>query len=150
MTQILAILAVVAVGIWLLFRAVRGRQVMLTDAAQLPLITTPLDLVAFRNLVDPDREAFLRTMVDQSEFVRLRRDWAKAVLAYIRALAFNASVLHRLGELAADSPDLQIAQAGALLAREALTTRILCLRAGVRLLTIWLMPHASISLSRLL
>ena len=63
----------------------------------------PVDLVAFRNLVDPDEEEFLQSNLSPVDFRILQRERLRAAVDYIAVTRRNAAVLLRMGEAAARS-----------------------------------------------
>jgi hypothetical protein len=71
----------------------------------------PIDLEAFRNLVDPAEDDYLRRRLPPSEFRRVRRKRLYATAAYVRVVGRNAAVLIHLGQSALSSADTRIAAA---------------------------------------
>ena len=55
-----------------------------------------VDVDAFRNLVDPDEEEFLRTSLPPAEFRRIQRERLRAAVEYVSCAAQNAAILLRL------------------------------------------------------
>lgn len=58
----------------------------------------PIDLEAFRNLVDPDEAKYLRQCLPMSEFRRVQRERLLAAAAYVKIAARNAAVLAGIGQ----------------------------------------------------
>lgn len=85
--------------------------------------TRPVDLSAFRNLVDPKEDDFLRANLRPREFRTIQRERARSAMDYLRNTTHNAAFLLRLGEGAARSPDPRIALAGRQLVNSALRLR---------------------------
>lgn len=83
----------------------------------------PLDVEAFRNLMDPAEEAYLRRRLRSSEFRIARRARLRALTAYVLAAARNAAVLISVGQNAMASPDPQTAHAARQLVNQALLLR---------------------------
>ncbi len=106
----------------------------------------PLDLVAFRNLVDPQEEEYLRENLAPADFRRVQRARLTAAAAYVRQAAHNAGVLLRLGEAARDSSNTAIAQAGVALSEQALQLRMAAVMALLRIGAAWAWPGASLAL----
>ena len=92
-----------------------------------------VDLDAFRNLVDPDEEDFLRRNLPPEEFRGVQRARLRAAVEYIRCASHNATVLLRLGESARHSPDARIAAAGGELVDTALRLRLYAFQAIAKL-----------------
>jgi hypothetical protein len=92
-----------------------------------------VDLEAFRNLVNPKEEDFLRDSLLPREFRAVQRDRMRAALSYIHNTAYNAKFLLRVGAAAARSPDPRIAQAGRQLTDQALRLRAYALLSSAKL-----------------
>lgn len=84
----------------------------------------PVDLQSFRNLVDADEEAYLRSSLSPANFRRLQRGRMIAATEYVRRTAHNASLLLQLGDAARRATDPDVARAGAELANRALQLRL--------------------------
>ncbi len=107
------ILTVVALAILLLLLYVEGgRNSSVNGVEDLAGRTRPVDLEAFRNLVDASEEDFLRASLSRREFRAVQRERTRAAVEYIRNSAHNAACLLRLGEAASRSGDPRIAEAG--------------------------------------
>jgi hypothetical protein len=105
----------------------------------------PLDVEAFRNLVDPAEEAYLRRRLASAEFRIARRARLRALAAYVQAAARNAAVLISVGENAMASPDPQTADAARQLVNQALLLRRNAFFALVRVYVAFAWPNASIA-----
>lgn len=92
-----------------------------------------LDIEAFRNLVNPDEEAFLRARLPAQEFTRIKRERALAALSYVKALSHASLQLARFGDVAQRSPDPAIAASGKQIANSATYLRLRALDASVQL-----------------
>ncbi len=135
------------VGVAVLFRAVRGQAAVVHSLEELENLTQPVDLDAFRNLIDPAQEAFLRGRVSAAQFRRVQRERLRAALEYVGRAAHNAAILVRLGEAARASSDPEVAHSGQELVNRALQMR---LYAQMARLQIWLLiafPQAHPSLA---
>jgi hypothetical protein len=104
-----------------------------------------VDLEAFRNLVDPDEEAFLRTNLPSSEFRRIQRERLRAAVEYVSCAAQNAVVLLRLADAGRRSSDPATAEAAEKLVQNALRLRLYALQAIPRLYLGMILPGARIS-----
>lgn len=111
--------------------------------------TRPVDLEAFRNLVNPREEDFLRDSLLPREFRNLQRDRMRAALSYIHNTGYNAAFLLRVGAAAARSTDPRIAQAGRQLTDQALRLRAYALLSGAKLWMRIAFPQARLSYGRL-
>ena len=63
--------------------------------------TKPVDIEAFRNLVDPKEDAFLRANLCPRDFRAVQRDRARSAMEYLHNSTRNATYLLRMGEAAA-------------------------------------------------
>lgn len=63
----------------------------------------PVDLEAFRNLVDPAESQFVKSMLPRSEFQRLQRHRMRVAQSYLRAMRSNAEILQSIGMRALES-----------------------------------------------
>jgi len=88
-----------------------------------PETICPIDVEAFRNLIDPAEDAFLRRRLPPAEFRRVRRERLRAMAAYVQAAAANAAVLVRAGESALGTGDPRLADAARQLVNDALLLR---------------------------
>ena len=86
--------------ILVLLRAARGQSVAIAGLEDLQGRTTAIDMAAFRNLVDPQEEKFLRDNLPPKEFSSIQRQRTRAAIVYVRCAAQNAAILLRLGEAA--------------------------------------------------
>jgi hypothetical protein len=117
----------------LLLYAARGQSLPVSKLDDLVGRTKPVDIDAFRNLVDADEEEFLRASLPPHEFSAIRRERLLAAVEYVRCAAHNAAILLRLGEAARSNPDPRIADAGRQLIDSALRLRLYTLLALARL-----------------
>lgn len=92
-----------------------------------------VDLGAFLTLTNPRDAEFLHDTLQPAAFRRVHRLRTRAALKYLRTLSWNAAILMQIGELARRNPDQSLAEAGRDLAETALRTRILILRAFLKL-----------------
>ncbi|HLK34574.1 MAG TPA: hypothetical protein VKT29_15880 [Terriglobales bacterium] len=121
----LVLLLLVAGALLLLARAARGQSVaVVTSLRDLEGQTTAIDVAAFRNLVSPDEEKFLRRHLPGGEFRYLQRQRMRAAVAYIHSALSNAAILLRLGEAAQRSQDQHLAVAGRKLVETAIRLRL--------------------------
>lgn len=122
-TGILVVL--VAVALLLLARAARGQGAAgILTVVDLQGRTTAIDIAAFRNLISPQEEDYLRHNLPPPEFRRIQKERMRAAAAYIHQALQNAAVLLRLGEAAQRSADPQLASAGSTLVDTAIRLRL--------------------------
>jgi len=124
MTTTLIIIAVAFAGVLFFLRTARGQAQRVRELPELEGLTRPVDLAAFRNLVDPDDEDYLRQNLPGEKFRDIQRQRMRAALDYAERTVHNASILLRLGEAARRNHDPEIAAAGCELANGALLLRM--------------------------
>jgi hypothetical protein len=119
----LAILLVIAATLSLVvilgLSVSRNLRLSANDAAEIQ----PVNLDAFRNLIDPRERDYLRRHLSSAEFRRVERLRLRAMAAYIQVVAQNAAVLVRVGQLAVQTSDTHTSEAARQLIDEALLLR---------------------------
>lgn len=110
-----------------------SRNRSLPDVNRAAAAIQELDVAAFRNLVDPEEEAFLRARLPSHEFGRIKRERNRAALAYVRALSSASLQFARFGDAARRSPDPAIAASGKQIANSAIYLRLRALDATMKL-----------------
>jgi len=142
-TLILVLAGLVALGFLLLVAKTRAGNVFgLPDPAGR---IQPVDIDAFRNLIDPSEEEYLRSHLAAAEFRKVHRQRLRAAVEYVACAAQNAGALIRLGEAASRSPEPEVAQAGAKLLDNAVRLRMFALQARAKLYVGILLPGMKIS-----
>jgi len=130
-TLILVVCAALALLFFLL--KIRGYGAPPVDESQLAAHLFSVDLDAFRNLVDPDEEQFLRAHLSPSEFRAIQRQRLRAAVDYVAGVSHNAASLLQLGQAARHSPDARVAEAGRHLVDDAVRLRLYSLVAASKL-----------------
>ena len=102
-----------------------------------------LDLEAFRNLVDPKEEAFLRASLPLQEFKKVKRERVWAAFEYVRALSQIALEFSRIGNALRQSPEPRQAKLGKELASGAIHLRLLTFAVKGRLVLAAAFPNSS-------
>lgn len=117
----LAILLVVLAVLSLIFiiRFAVLRSLRKTEPSRIQ----PVDIDAFRNLVDAVEHEYLRSRLSPHEFRHVQRKRLLAAAAYIRVVAANAALLMIIGESALASPETEHAQAARKMIDDALILR---------------------------
>jgi hypothetical protein len=118
----------------------RGRGLAIANPEELAKNIRPVDIEAFRNLIDPAEQQFLRLYLSAAQFRIIHRERLRAAIDYIRAASHNASVLLRLGEAARRSLDPAVVEAGDKLVESALRLRIYAFQAIAKLYIAILLP----------
>jgi hypothetical protein len=144
------ILIFVALAIlFLLLYLEGGHNSSLQQLDDLAARTRPVDLEAFRNLVDPGEEDFLHSNLLPRQFRAVQRERMRAALEYVQNASHNAAFLLRMGESAARNPEPRIAQAGRQLIDSALRLRAYALLSAAKLYVRIIFPQARLSYGRL-
>jgi len=141
-TLALVILALFA--LLFLIRLAKGR-IFPSTSSDFRAEVQPVDIQAFRNLIDSGEEEFLRRNLPPAEFRAVQRQRLRAAADYIRCAARNAGILVRVGEAARRSADPSVAKAGEKLVDTAIRLRLYAFQALVKLYLAILLPGARIS-----
>lgn len=104
----------------------------------------PVDLEAFRNLIEPSEEEYLRASLPAQEFRTIQRERLRAAIDYLGGVSRNAGILLQLGQLSKQSTDPQVAEAGRLLTDDALRMRMYSMMAIGKLVVRYAFPDASL------
>jgi len=118
---ILVIAAVLSLAV--VFRIAISGSLQLSGKAGIAGQIQPIDVVAFRNLIDPAENEYLRRRLPAREFRRVQRKRLRAADAYVQTAARNAAFLVRMGQMALSSADAPTATAARQLVDEALLLR---------------------------
>jgi hypothetical protein len=113
------------------------------DLDQLAAQLRPVDLRAFRNLMAPSEEQYLRENLPLRQFRMIHRERMLAASEYVRSAAQNAAILVRLGEAARRSSDTEVVAAAEKLLDNALRLRLYAFRTVPRLYLAILFPGIS-------
>ena len=103
-----------------------------------------IDVEAFRNLLDAQEEQYLRENLPAADFRAVQRERLGTALDYIGALSHNASLLLQLGQIARQSPDPRIAEAGRHVVDNAIRLRLYALRVRCGVYTKIAFPEATL------
>jgi hypothetical protein len=145
----LALVAAALAILLLLLYLEGGRNSSVHRMEDLAGRTRPVDIDAFRNLIDPKEDDFLRANLRPREFRAIQRERARAGVDYIRNTTHNAAYLLRLGEAAARSADPRIALAGRQLVASALRLRAYALVSRAQLCLRIALPGTRFSFGKL-
>jgi hypothetical protein len=121
----LAIILVLAAAVALVFilGIAFSRSLQLSAGARLAARIEPIDVEAFRNLIDPAEDDYLRRRLPPAEFRVVRRQRLRAMAAYVHTAGRNAAVLVRMGQAALAANDASTAEAARRLVDNALLLR---------------------------
>jgi hypothetical protein len=131
-TTIVIALALCAVALF--YMAVRSRR------KQAGLAIRPVDLKAFRSLMDRSDELFLQERLPRRKFFRLKRLRIAVSMRYVARIAANSSAVLRMSEASRLSPMPEVATAAAQVMELATHLRMQCLMAMAKLSLEYVMP----------
>jgi hypothetical protein len=118
---VLVIAATLALIVILGISVSRSLQVSPKSGRALQL--QPIDIEAFRNLVDPEEDEYLRRRLPASEFRAVQRQRLRAIGAYVQTAGRNAAILILIGQRALAASDAHTAEAARQLVNDALLLR---------------------------
>jgi hypothetical protein len=148
MITAIVLILVSALVLIFLVQLARGRALTFRGGSDEARQLRAVDIDAFRNLVDPQEEAFLRTQLSPSDFRRIQRERLRAAVDYVQAAASNAGILLHLAEAARMSPDPDVAEPAERLAESATRLRLHAFQSLAVLYVGIVFPSAKISLIR--
>ncbi|HLY92357.1 MAG TPA: hypothetical protein VKQ89_03780 [Candidatus Angelobacter sp.] len=128
------VVALALCAVLLFYVAVRSRRKHATLAIR------PVDLKAFRTLMDRDDELFLRAQLPRGKFFRLKRQRIRVTLGYVGRIAANASAVLRMTEASRQSAAPEVATAAAQVMELATQIRMQCLLAMGKLCFEYVVP----------
>jgi hypothetical protein len=105
----------------------------------------PMDVAAFRNLVDPAEDDYLRRRLPASDFRLVRRERLRAMAAYVQLAKRNAEVLVRIAQNSTLAADAQTAEAARRLEDNAHLLQRNCTFAIVKIYIALAWPNASLA-----
>jgi len=143
------IIAFVALAFFVLVRAALARHVPAASLQALDACIQPVDVPAFRNLVDPAEEDYLRAHLSADKFRAIQRQRMRAALEYVQRTAYNGAILLRVGEAARYDHNPAVAAAARELVNNALRLRLNAKLATVALYGRIAMPGARFSVGRI-
>lgn len=108
----------------------------------------PIDIEAFRNLIDPAEDLYLRRQLSAGDLRTVRRERLRAMAAYVQAAGRNAEILIRIGQDALADP--RTADAALQLVNNALLLRRNAMLALCRIYLAWAWPGSSSAAAPLL
>jgi hypothetical protein len=123
MTLAIVLVIFAALSLILILRLTVSRSLQVSGEVGLAAKIQPIDVEAFRNLVDPAEDDYLRRRLSPRQFRRVRRERLRAVSAYVRVAGHNASLLVRIGTSALEAGDAQVSDAAHRLVNDALLLR---------------------------
>lgn len=140
---ILVVFAILSLG--LIAGLAVSRNLQLSRTANLAEKIRPLDVEAFRNLINPADDEYLRVNLAPRQFRAVRRARLQASAAYVVQAAGNAALLVRIGQAALDSKDLRAQQAAQELINDGLLLRRNAAFALLRIYAALAWPNSSLA-----
>ena len=142
-----SIVATALTVLLLLLLAIRRRHVEVRDIHSAEVAMVAVDIEAFRNLIDPEQDEFLRSNLNPRDYRRIQRARSLAAADYLRQVAFNAGVILRLGESVRSGHESSVESQGSELVAAAASVRLHCLMALFHAYAGVLLPGVSISIA---
>jgi hypothetical protein len=148
----LAIFLVVAavLSLVVIFYFARSRSLQISEGTSLAGQIQPIDIEAFRNLIDPAEDEYLRRRLSGTEFRTVQRKRLRAMAAYIWTAAQNAAVLTRIAQHALAASDPQTTEAARQLMDNALLLRRNATFALVKIYIALAWPNSGLAAGRVL
>ncbi len=152
----LALVLVIAAALALVFilGVTVSTRLQLSPGSALARRIEPIDIEAFRNLVSPTEDEYLRRRLPPGEFRRVQRERLRAAAAYIRVAGRNAAVLIAIGQPALAASDTATVEAARQLVAMpcccAAMRRSLCFASMSRSLgrnRLWLLPRSCMAMN---
>lgn len=139
---ILVIAAVLALVVVLRVTLSRGLQV--SNGRNLAAELQPIDVAAFRNLVDPAEDDYLRRRLPAAEFRTVQRQRLLATAVYVKRANRNAAILTLIGQKAEAASNPQTAEAARQLVQNATLLRQNATIALLKIYVALAWPNASL------
>jgi hypothetical protein len=133
------VIALAVCAVMLFYMAVRSR---IKQAGQ---SIRPVNLKAFRTLMDRGDEFFLRERLPRSKFLRLKRQRIRVTARYVGRIAGNASAVLHMGEAARLNSAPEVAQAATQVMELATQIRLQCLLAMAKLSVEYALPSMQLT-----
>ena len=140
MTIPLIFVFIACLALLLILYLLKAHRTALNDLDELAAQLRPIDVAAFRNLIDEREEEFLRRHLPAHKFRSIHRERMFAAAEYVRGAARNAGILVRLAEAAKNDSDPEVAAAAERLLDNALSLRLYAFQVVPRLYLSALIP----------
>jgi|SRR5579864_890402 len=118
------IVLIACLSLLLILYLFKGHRAAVNDLDELAAQLRPVDVAAFRNLIDEREEEFLRQRLPAHQFRSIHRERMFAAADYVRGAARNAGILVRLAEAAKNDSDPEVSAAAERLLDNALSLRL--------------------------
>ena len=134
-----------ALSLLVIIHLAKGHHTTATNLDELKSQLRPIDVDAFRNLIDEREEQFLRQHLLPQEYRKIHHERMLAAVEYVKGAARNAAIFIRLGEAARQAPDPAVAAAANKLLQNALRLRLYAFQAVPRLYLCILFPSVNLA-----
>jgi hypothetical protein len=145
MTLALVLVIAAALALVLILGITVSRSLQLSAGSSLSRKIEPIDVEAFRNLVSPAENDYLRRRLPTAEFRRVQRERLRATATYIRVAGRNAAVLVAVGQAALAADDAATVEAARQLVDNALLLRRNATLALLRIYVALAWPHSGLA-----
>ncbi|HTS34984.1 MAG TPA: hypothetical protein VMH04_04885 [Candidatus Solibacter sp.] len=145
MNLAIVLVVVAVVALVLILRTTVSRSLQVSSGAGMVGQLQPIDIEAFRNLIDPAEDDYLRRRLPPAEFRSVRRERLRAVAAYVATSGRNAAVLIHIGQVALAADDAHTAEAARQMVNDALLLRRNAAFALLRIYLVLAWPGAELS-----
>lgn len=148
----LAIVIVIAslLALCIILRLAVTQTLLVKRSAAFHGTIRPIDVEAFRNLIDPSEDEYLRSRLPAAQFRMVRRERLRAMGAYVQVIGQNAAVLVRIGEAALATGNAPLADAAHQLVNDALLLRRNAAIALVRIYLALAWPNSGLAAIRVM
>jgi hypothetical protein len=113
MTVAIILVIVAALALIFILSVTLSRNLQISAGTGIAAKIQPLDVEAFRNLIDAAEDDYLRRRLPASEFRMVRRERLRAMAAYVQTAGRNAAILVSIGQAAltaGDAPTIEAAR----------------------------------------
>ncbi len=143
---VLVIAAVLALAT--ILSVATARSLQSRKGIESPERIRPIDVQAFRNLINPAEDEYLRRRLPAGTFRAVRRERLLAMAAYVWMAAENAAVLVRVGQAALAAGDARAAAAAHRLVNDSLLLRRNAMLALARIYLALAWPNSGLAAVR--
>jgi hypothetical protein len=111
MTIAIILVVAAALALGFILSVALSRRLQISAGKRLAPQIQPIDVEAFRNLIDAEEDDYLRRRLPASEFRMVRRERLRAMAAYVRTAGRNARILVSMGQAALAAGDASTIEA---------------------------------------
>jgi len=123
MTLAIILVSAAALALGFIVWTAVSRSLQISASSTVAGKIQPIDIEAFRNLIEPAEDEYLRRRLPAAEFRVVRRQRLRAMAAYVQVARRNAALLILMGQSAATADDARTAEAARRLVENALLLR---------------------------